>query len=538
MQSYANQLVSFRALNKEDFPARLPRVKTSKTDLLGSVTSSARLKALPASAFLVPAVIEAIMSSNYSRVTSVIPGEADAYCAQSARTHGGTIFTSDSDLLVHDLGSNGKVVLFKDIESIHLPSKGKCLKTQQYQPSAIAEKFDLPNLVRLAFFMTEDNHSTFIEATVLAKERNQTSEEFTTFREQYGSLPVLSTLAAEYLTHSERPVFKLLSRLDPRLSELVHQISMNDGDTPRANGDGTLDMYLPFLIDDPTRTSAWRAGAEIRRLSYSLLRLLDPSIESINEYERKGTRVAETLTPLYPLDSLHVEISQLTYTLPISLEQAVLTSEAIKWRKTAIKHLCTFALETGKSPPSTTDLTRLITGTSGTNTISWSHIQTTAQMHSILYSLRLLLQTSQIVLGFLDDAHRNTSPQTMTGRTLDLMVGRGQHYGRDSGIAVALRRLRDQLTSLPSLAHLLDDETEVPSDVEMATVKSSVHEVLRELGVGTDEKEEETVLASSSSSKRKKKRKKRDEEAGASAQAQTQTAPPAWRANNPFGSLA
>ncbi|QDS75601.1 hypothetical protein FKW77_006405 [Venturia effusa] len=78
-----------------------------------------KLKALPALPFLVPAAIEALNESRYRFQTRVVPAEADVYCAKYASLHGGgTIFTSDSDLLVYDMTEKSNIVLFKDIELI------------------------------------------------------------------------------------------------------------------------------------------------------------------------------------------------------------------------------------------------------------------------------------------------------------------------------------------------------------------------------------------------------------------------------------
>lgn len=462
------------------------------------MTLSARFKALPAPPFLVPAVIEALLSSRYKEVTSVIPGEADAYCAQSARQLGGTIFTSDSDLLVHDLGEAGKVILFRDIESIHLPSKGKCLKAIQYQPSAIAEKFGLTNLVKPAFFMTEDNHCNLTEAVKRAKERNTTSSEFTDFKEQYASLPVLSTLAKEYLTHSDRPVFKLLSQLDPRISELVHQISMRKRATLRIE-DQALDMYLPFLIDDSTRTSAWRAGADVRTLAYSMLRLLDPEILRIDEYERKGTRIADTPSTLIHPDELAASVVKFaeSLTAALSAERSVGLSKIGKWRLIAAGLVCRSNIENGKAPPMTLDLTRLVTS-NREGPLSWSFIHTSAQMQAVLYSLRLFLQTAQITLAFLEEMQKK--PETFR----------------------ELHELAAVLKDLPSLSELLDDPAQ-PDGGAVEAAKAAISEQLKSLGI-------EQPSESSKAAKRKKKRKQKDEHA-------TETTPPAWRQNNMFGSL-
>ncbi|KAG9899600.1 hypothetical protein KCV05_g16514, partial [Aureobasidium melanogenum] len=205
LQSYANQLVTFKALNKEDLPSRMDNVQSSKSDVLTAVVSSNRLKALPAPPFLVPAVIEMLLESRFSALVSVIPGEADAYCADAARKHGGVIFTSDSDLLVHDLGETGK----------------------EYHPAAIAKRFELPNLVKLAFFMAQDHHKSLTENIRLAAKNTPISAGFAEFAEEYGSLPKLSKLAmAESM--NETSTTEALTRLDPRISEIIHLVRVKE----------------------------------------------------------------------------------------------------------------------------------------------------------------------------------------------------------------------------------------------------------------------------------------------------------------------
>ncbi|KAL1301783.1 hypothetical protein AAFC00_005979 [Neodothiora populina] len=515
LQNYANQLVTFRASNKEDLPARVKSTRPSKHDLLSTATVSARLKALPAVPFLVPAVMEAIASSHFKDVTRTIPGEADAYCAEAARESGGIIFTSDSDLLVHDLGQDGKVILFRDVEIIHLPSKGPCLKAQQYQPSVIAQAFDLPNLVAMAFFMSE-GHCSLREAIKSAKEKNPVSAEFTEFKEQYASLPVLSTLAAEYLTRSDREAFRLLSQLDPRVSELMHQISMKD-ESSSPPQPKSLNMYLPFLLDDPTRTSAWRAGAEIRIAAYSLLRLLDVNISSINEYERKGTRISDTVATLLLPNELSTAMqTHITNALQPQSSAALITPKS--WRALSAKVICSSNVSNGKPPPSLTDLTRLILGDGNTTEetpLTWSYIHASAQLDAVLYSFRMFLQIARLVVAFVKDetmksdaVRAESTPSSSSFRMQDL----------ESAIEL--------LSSLPRLAELASDDNDVAVQ-DTREVRDSAAQMLRSLGVHEENYGDE---GDGRGGKKKKKRKKKAEHVPA-------TSPPAWRRNNMFGSL-
>ncbi|MBE7179732.1 MAG: hypothetical protein INR71_00735 [Terriglobus roseus] len=80
------------------------------------------LRLLPPAPFVVPAVIEALRESGYRDVVRVVPGEADPYCAEDVRLHGGFVVTGDSDLLVYDLGQVGGVVFLQDFSLGTSPS--------------------------------------------------------------------------------------------------------------------------------------------------------------------------------------------------------------------------------------------------------------------------------------------------------------------------------------------------------------------------------------------------------------------------------
>jgi hypothetical protein len=525
LQGYANQLVTFRALHKEDLPARREIVtNTSKLDVLSAVASSNPLKALPAPPFLVPAVIEMLLESRYSPSVSVIPGEADAYCAEAAREFGGVIFTSDSDLLVHDLGVSGKVILYRHLEAIHLPSRGKCLKTQQYHPAAIAQRFSLSNLVKLAFFMSQDHHKSISENVRLAAKDTPMSSGFAEFAEQYASLPKFSRLnMAE--TAVETTLSATLARLDPRISEIVHLISLENKDDvlPADSGDyHNLNMYLPFIIDDPTRSSAWRAGASIRLQAYMLLRLLNPHITHVTEFERKGTRIAGTVAPLTeetsnsPTTTLQDCTNSLQHTLNQQPQQL---SNTETWRTVAAQFVCLSNLENDKPPPHSNDLVRLVTA-AREGILSWPFIHASAQLQSCLYSLRMLFQVANLVYILLENSSSNQE------------------------LLPPLKELVTLLNNLPSLRELLDEELTKESSIsrggggdpgaeQLVAAKTAVATILHNLGITPHVTTEETP--SSTKKMKKKKCKKMDEHT-----ASDRTSPPSvpWRGNNMFSNLA
>lgn len=122
LNSSRKQLVKFRDANPSLIaePGKNRRI-TSRSPFSFFIVPE-KINALPALPFLVPAVVEALNESRFQSQTRVVPAEADVYCAKHASLNGGSIFTSDSDLLVYDMTKKTSVVLFKDIELVESSS--------------------------------------------------------------------------------------------------------------------------------------------------------------------------------------------------------------------------------------------------------------------------------------------------------------------------------------------------------------------------------------------------------------------------------
>ncbi|GAB7357083.1 hypothetical protein MBLNU459_g7896t1 [Dothideomycetes sp. NU459] len=137
----------------------------------------------------------------------------------------------------------------------------------------------------MAFYMAEDNHRSLTEDIRLARGKRPASPDFDAFAEQYASLPILSTFLS---TKTAPALHKILLGLDPRISELVHQVQ-KFGEEPSlvTSGSASLDMYLPFLLDDPTRTLE-----DLSRLVRELPNLAD-LLDT--EHADEGTGMAESI---------------------------------------------------------------------------------------------------------------------------------------------------------------------------------------------------------------------------------------------------
>lgn len=210
-------------------------------------------------AFLVPAVIDAIRSNDkYRDKLSIVPGEADAYCAADTAKHGGTILTSDSDLLAHNIG-NGKVVFFRGIYE-NASSKLACT---EYAPREIYTKLGLAKSTdpcRLGYERMRSPNATLPLLLKACSSPIVDAMDYDHFRQQYlhhesAQLPQL--IGGDLLS---------LKALDPRISEILLQI----GQAPKTRGaQEKVKIFLPSLIENPNRGTSWDASAPIRQLAYT-----------------------------------------------------------------------------------------------------------------------------------------------------------------------------------------------------------------------------------------------------------------------------
>ena len=191
-----------------------------------------------------------------------MPGEAETSCAFHVLTHGGIALTGDSDMLVYDLNLHGAVAFFNQLETQNVTSC-EMFRTALFRPSEITKGFGLENLQRLAFEIRQGSYLKVSAAVGLAHSPAGKPEALEEFLGEY------EAPTGEFETTS---LVENEGWLDPRLSELVLSASS-------LLGEDTLLMYLPFLIDDPSHSSAWLPSSHIRQLVYSLLPLI-PSSQS------------------------------------------------------------------------------------------------------------------------------------------------------------------------------------------------------------------------------------------------------------------
>ena len=455
------------------------------TGKLGQVRG--RLQILPPPAFLVSSVLEILQSSEFGFCTSTVPGEADAYCADHVRENGGIILTNDSDLLVHDLGSDGSVIFLSDIT---FPNSGKntSLNVLQFRPKEIEKRLGLKSMIQLALAMKEKRW--FQESVQLGKSFSTESLEYVNFSSQFSTLPCHSKLLEAVRFQDCDNLLDMLRWLDARTSEFVHEsvkVLSPFGQTECAKSEnlGPIPMYLPILLEDPTKATAWTCGAEIRSIGYSFLNI-NARNGSVDEVGRRGTEIVKRVVPLQSLQ----DVSQSCNDLLESIEKHFQRHSAsgvvdipIIWQTYGAKIVCETLLKSGKPVPPKAEMLQLVKFEHSMMD-SWAHVHLDAQLQGALYSLRMLKQFLDVFLA------------------ATLEVTSNNNLGR---LAAEVHK---RLATLPPLNHLME------SPVNKVETRSEDLERAIEIlykSSGIKEVAETTAL----SRQEKKKMKKKAKRAGA-----------------------
>ncbi|KAH0523479.1 hypothetical protein TsFJ059_008481 [Trichoderma semiorbis] len=341
-------------------------------------------------AFLVPAIIDAIRGSpRYGEKCFIIPGEADAYCASDIAKLGGTILTSDSDLLAHDLG-NGKVIFFRDVHE----NASSMLACTVYAPREIYTKTGLSKSVeacRLGYERLRNPNATLPMLLKACSKPIADALDYDHFRQQYvhhESAPVPHLVDGSLLP---------LSGLDPRVSELLLQI----GQAPKVkNAREKAKIFLPSLFDNPTKGTSWDASAHVRTLAYTAAcRYLQCRCSmSVEEYRRvqdisqKGREIS-----LLSSDEANIAATELLELLRRVRETNI--AQQYRWVLLCVILDVTECNQQGKNSHTLITLQR--NGSSLTATgdkIPWDVIHFSAHIQAGLYSLRILSQVLSSVI--------------------------------------------------------------------------------------------------------------------------------------------
>ncbi|KAK0665896.1 XPG domain containing-domain-containing protein [Cercophora samala] len=399
----------------------------------------------PPPAFLVPAVLDALRGSKYGALTEVMGGEADGYCATHVRKSGGLVLTSDSDLLVHDLGENGGVIFFTDID---LDPENKRLIAPQFRHAEICRKLAIKPDVGfsyMAFEIFTDPHLTLEQAA----ERSRRGEAVMLTREEYDSFIktyLLPETAPETIATSG-------SQLDPRVSELVLRFSQITT-TASKEKDASLEMFLPFLLDCPSRTSAWEASRPTRELAYSLLQSgQKSSLKTVSEMRRLQTLSSGSQVDILPPGKVEEECSHLSNS--ISKIRTNIADPELLWVVLSIYLDIGRTVERAKGYPLSLEI--LSQEARGKlDQYSWDFLQVFAQSQATLYSLRMLQQ----ILGLQERTGRAAVVITVLSDLPPL-----NRFPSLAAFAETLQRLRE-VDGLGCLIELCSDMEDIIPHIE------------------------------------------------------------------------
>lgn len=241
-------------------------------------------KKMPAPPFLVPVVLEALLDSRFGNMVTVVPAEADTYCAEEAAAYEArtgkmaTIITNDSDMLVQASGAQTRIMLLTGLERSGEPGPLR-VEANVFFPAKMAASAGLDNLLLPAFLMKNDRHLSFDAAVAKSKKCTlYNGADFMAFQSEFEKPKYdISELPA--------PVIEMLQRMDPRIAELAHQTMPT---FPRSSP-GPANMFLAPLIEDVGRQSAWVAGHNFRNAAYMMTLSGSRNVYRVDEYTRRGT---------------------------------------------------------------------------------------------------------------------------------------------------------------------------------------------------------------------------------------------------------
>ncbi|KAH6668658.1 XPG domain containing-domain-containing protein [Plectosphaerella plurivora] len=292
-------------------PASCPEQYINEVDDITTFRKASDQRREPAHipAFLVPAILEGLRASPFQPLVRLVPGEADVYCAQHALDEGGCVITTDSDLLVHDLGS-GSVIMFWSLNILSPDGTPvQTLSTPRFTPTDIAKRLNLDpskgGLRRFAYELTLNPNISLpqiVEACSKPVPVGRQKVAFKKFCKPYAPFPE-ERIMLEAKEHAK----KLAGKLDPRVSEMnLQAISFVTRFLPSTfDPEDRLEIvpeepsiFLPTLLDCPARTSAWQESLYVREAALTVYHSCYPprwtfarEFRRTLNVESKGTKI-------------------------------------------------------------------------------------------------------------------------------------------------------------------------------------------------------------------------------------------------------
>ncbi|RYP80149.1 hypothetical protein DL770_006344 [Monosporascus sp. CRB-9-2] len=430
-----------------------------------------------------PAVIEALTAcQDWGPLIQVVPGEADTFCARDVRQNGGIVLTSDSDLLIQDLGSNGRVSFFWNI--VYDRSSGiPALSTSTFSFHGINDQLGIKEVGGLPRVVFEQINGRLGFEEAVEKAKNDTQEILTSL----DYLNFMKEYEVDECIPADRRVLNAIVTLDPRISEIVIQtlVMKETGlvpdapSKPASRGPETLSMFLPVMIESRELRNCWAASTSIREIAYGVLQSLSSHrSEKIVEYrtlEPSSGHSGRQLGIPGPVETIE-GCTQLATALK-ELRERLPSPEAL-WLAFAVMEDVESSASDERTSLSVTMLSQATSASEDVYDYSWDFLHYTAQIQASYYSLRILKQILGVVVALKQDL-----PETFA-------------------------ELRESLISLPTIAEwpTFRDMSGLLSDFASKETLTTITDIL-----GIPPIDLAQVAAEGTKSKKKKNRKQKQD---------------------------
>lgn len=335
-----------------------------------------------------------IQSKEYpwADIAAIVPGEADTQCAEAARLTCSAVLTNDSDLLVHDLGPHGTVILLNSVQVVeNLQDSAETeIRGLEVHPYKVCRRLGITNIQQLAYTLTRNPKLSFVELLHRSKEDFEAIERSSAYsefiREYQANLNFAETVGSKEYARI----------LDPRVSELLWQFEMRDVYCRT----GEPHLYLGILHEDPTRRCAWELGRPYRALGYSLLNLSQPPtrrFSAVHEFVRRGGRIVAEQVPLDDTQNVNSGLDSIQKHLDLVRSHFGRDARQGFWVMFALSEIYR---DTANSTmiPGAAQLERFLGAGFMGRTTDWVDVHFLAQIQAVLYSVRILKQLLDVAV--------------------------------------------------------------------------------------------------------------------------------------------
>lgn len=173
-----------------------------------------------------------------------------------------------------------------------------------------------------------------------------------------------------------------------------------------------LDVFLPVIFEDTSRSSCWRVGAPVREVAMHVATMLCGIAAKVYEYKRSGQRVRGTACQQVTSELCHRYLAEWTVEWSNNLELCSKLRAKWRWRFLVARLAVVDMAADGMNLPSR-DMVRSLV--SGKPRHTWDLVHLDAMFQADYYSLRMLRQVLSFVAetGLIHERYRETQGRAL-----------------------------------------------------------------------------------------------------------------------------